>query len=63
MVGVRGLPQSTRLVPIGARCRRIVTITDVPGVLPARELLNELAVESMPPVVAAATVSDEEDEG
>jgi hypothetical protein len=31
--------------------------------LPARELVNELAVESMPPVVAAATVSDDEDEG
>ncbi|GAB2964000.1 transcription-repair coupling factor [Hymenobacter coalescens] len=41
----------------------IVTITDVPGVLPARELMNELAVESMPPVVATATVSDDEDEG
>jgi transcription-repair coupling factor (superfamily II helicase) len=33
----------------------IVTITDVPGVLPARALLNEPAVESRPPVVAAAT--------
>ncbi|WP_279389060.1 hypothetical protein [Hymenobacter gummosus] len=35
----------------------------VPGVLPARQLLNEPPVESMPPVVAAAAVSDDEDEG
>jgi hypothetical protein len=57
------LAQSTRLVPIGARRRRIVTIAEVPNLTQARALMNELAEEPMPPVVAAATVSDDEGEG
>ncbi|KUG08181.1 transcription-repair coupling factor [Solirubrum puertoriconensis] len=40
----------------------IISIDDVRDVLHARELMNELSAESMPPVVAAATVSDDEED-
>ncbi|AYA37520.1 transcription-repair coupling factor [Hymenobacter oligotrophus] len=53
-------PRSSRMKE--RKDQLIISIDDVRDVLHARELMNELSAESMPPVVAAASVSDDEDD-